>query len=67
MTYIFDDEINLESVSALIEKLDDLSVLYFSSNGGEHSYMKILMDALNRKEGLEVFLFELRFYKLPAI
>ena len=58
MTYIFDDEINLESVSALLEKLDDLSVLYFSSNGGEHSYMKILIDALNRKEGLEVFLFE---------
>lgn len=58
MTYIFEEDITLESINGLLEKLDQIDVLYFSSTGGTVSYMKVLIDALNKREDIEVHLFD---------
>jgi hypothetical protein len=56
--YYFDDDISVESVNNLVEKLQDREgeiELYFSTNGGSTSAMNFLINFLNsRKEEITV-------------
>lgn len=49
-TYIFDGEIELESISALITALnDDVKVVYMRSIGGELDFIEVVLTELYRK------------------
>jgi hypothetical protein len=59
-SYYFDNEITVESVNELVEKLQAVQgeiELWFSTNGGSSSVMAFLLSFLNhRKEGITVVL-----------
>lgn len=56
--YFFDDDITVENVNNLVEKLQAVKskiTLYFSTDGGSPSAMNFLMDFLNsRKEDIKI-------------